>query len=105
MAMALPAAAQTPQPGLKILIPSDDSCAAFVTAMNSDDSAAMLNLGGWALGYWSALVEQTGKDILQNTTSQGLLDRLATECEAQPNTALSSIVAAMGRALLAGQPE
>jgi hypothetical protein len=105
MAMALPAAAQTPQPGLKILIPSDDSCAAFVTAMNSDDSAAMLNLGGWALGYWSALVEQTGQDILQNTTSQGLLDRLATECEAQPNTPLSSIVEAMGRSLLAGQPE
>lgn len=71
--------------------------------MNSEDTAAMLNLGGWALGYWSALAEQSGKDILRETTSEDLLDKLATQCQAQPNTPLSSIVAAIGRALIAGQ--
>lgn len=90
---------------IKILIPSDDSCTAYVTAMNSDDDAAMLNLGGWALGYWSALAEQSGKDILHDTTSQILLDRLATECQAQPNMPMSTIVAAIGRSLLAGLPD
>jgi hypothetical protein len=105
MAMVLPVAAQTPPQGLKILIPSDDSCTAFVTAMNAGDTAAMLNLGGWALGYWSALAVQTGKDILRNTTSQALLDRLATECQAQPNAPMTSIVAAIGRSLLSGLPE
>jgi hypothetical protein len=88
---------------IKILIPSDDSCAAYVTAMNSDDYAAMLNMGGWALGYWSALAEQTDKDILRNTTSEALLDKLATDCQAQPNGAISSFVAEIGRALIAGQ--
>ncbi|HLI20103.1 MAG TPA: hypothetical protein VKV32_03235 [Stellaceae bacterium] len=90
-------------PAIKILIPSDDNCAAYVTAMNSDDRAAMLSLGGWALGYWSALAEQSGKDLLRDASSEALLDKLATLCQAQPNTPMSSIVETIGRELLAGQ--
>lgn len=86
---------------VKILIPSDDSCSAYLAAANSGDRAAMLNLGGWSLGYWSGLAAQSGKDILHDTTSESLLDQLAASCQGQPNTPLSSIVAAIGRALLA----
>ena len=90
------------QQSLKILIPSDDTCTAYVAAMNTEDRPAILNLGGWALGYWSALAEQSGKDILHDTTSEALLDRLATECQAQPNAPMSSIVETIGRSLVSG---
>lgn len=88
---------------IKILIPTDDNCTAYVNAMNSGDRAAMLDLGGWALGYWSALAEQSGKDLLHDTTSEALLDKLATDCQAQPNTPMSAVVETIGRALQAGQ--
>lgn len=100
MALARGAAADS---AIKILIPSDDSCSAYLAAMNSGDRAALLNLGGWALGYWSALAIQSTKDILRDTTSEILLDKLAADCQAQPNTPMSSIAATIGRALLAGQ--
>ena len=105
MATVLSATAQTPPQSLKILIPTDDTCTAYVAAMNTEDRAAMLNLGGWALGYWSALAEQTGRDILRDTTSQALLDRLATECQAQPTTPMSSIVEAIGRSLVSASAQ
>ena len=87
-------------PSIKILIPTDDTCTAYVAAMNTEDRAAMLSLGGWALGYWSALAEQSGKDILHDTTSEALLDRLATQCQAQPAAPMSSVVEAIGRSLV-----
>jgi hypothetical protein len=105
LAALLLTAAAPPLKSLKILVPSNDSCGALVTAMNSGDTAAMLNLGGWALGYWSALAEETGRDILHNTTSEGLLDQLAIDCQQQPNSPMSSLVEAMGRSLVAGLPE
>lgn len=99
MALAHGAAADP----IKILIPNDDNCSAYLAAMNSGDRATLLDLGGWALGYWSALATQSGKDILRDTTSEILLDKLAADCQAQPNTPMSTIAAAIGRALLTGQ--
>jgi hypothetical protein len=89
------------QQGIKILIPSDDTCNAFVAALNSSDPSAMLDLGGWALGYLSGVAQQSGKDILHDVTSQSVMDRIADACQRQPNRALSSIVIDIGNSLLA----
>jgi hypothetical protein len=89
------------QPGIRILIPSDDTCNAFIAALNSSDRAAMLDLGGWALGYLSGLAQHSGKDILHDVTSQSLMDRIADACERQPNRAMSAVVMELGNTLLA----
>lgn len=99
LAIASPSHAQK---GIKILIPSDDTCNAFIAALNSSDRAAMLDLGGWALGYLSGLAQQSGKDILHDVTSQSLMDRIADSCQRQPNRPMSSVVMEIGNSLLAG---
>jgi hypothetical protein len=97
-AIAVPADAQK---GIKILIPSDDTCSAFVAALNSSDRSAMLDLGGWALGYLSGLAQQSGRDLLHDVTSQSLMDRIAEACQRQPSRAMSSVVMEIGNSLLA----
>lgn len=94
-----------PQHGIKLLIPSNDTCAAFVRALNSGDAAGMLNLGGWALGYLSGVAVATDRNILGGRTSEGLMDRLALECQRQPQRSLSAIVQQIARDLLAGGPQ
>jgi len=98
-ALAAPAQAQQ---GIRILIPSDDTCNAFIAALNSSDRAAMLDLGGWALGYLSGLAQQSGKDILKNMTSESLMDRIGDSCQRQPSRAMSAVVMEIGSTLLAG---
>jgi hypothetical protein len=89
------------QPGIRVLIPSDDSCDAFVAALNNGDRATMLNLGGWALGYLSGIAQQSGKNILGQATSESLMDSIAESCQRDPNRAMSAIVMEMGNSLLA----
>lgn len=92
-------------PSIKLLVPSDDNCAAFVTAMNNGDRAAMLSLGGWVLGFMSGVAQETGKDILRGATSEGLFDQLSAECQRDPNKPMSAIVEQMTNSLIAGVPE
>jgi hypothetical protein len=95
------ATASHAQKGIKMLIPSDDTCTAFIAALNSSDRSAMLDLGGWALGYLSGLAQQSGKDLLHDVTSQSLMDRIADVCQRQPSRAMSSVVMEIGNSLLA----
>lgn len=99
VAVALPGHAQK---GIRVLIPREDTCSAFLAAFNGDDRLAMLDLGGWALGYLSGIAQQSGKDILRDVTSESLMDRIADSCQGQPNKPMSSIVMEIANALLAG---
>jgi len=101
LGLAGPSAAQQ---GIHILIPNDDTCDAFIAALNSSDRATMLDLGGWALGYLSGIAQQSGKDILHGTTSEALMDRIAESCQRQPNRAMSAIVMEIANSLLAATP-
>lgn len=101
LVLAAGAAPAGAQKGIKMLIPSDDTCNAFIAALNSSDRTAMLDLGGWALGYLSGLAQQSGKDILHDVTSQSLMDRIADACQRQPSRAMSSVVLEIGNSLLA----
>ena len=98
LAAAAPAAAQK---GIRVLIPREDTCNAFLAAFNGDDRLAMLDLGGWALGYLSGIAQQSGRDILHDMTSESLMDRIAESCQRQPNKPMSSVVIEIGSALLA----
>ena len=89
------------QPGIRVLIPTDDNCNAFIAALNSGDRGTMLNLGGWALGYLSGTAQQSGKNILGQTTSEGLMDRIAESCQRDPNRAMSTVVMEIANSLLA----
>lgn len=102
IAFAAPAYAE---PSIKILVPSDDNCAALVTAMNNGDTATMLSLGGWALGFLSGVAQQTGKDILRSTTSESLLDQLSATCQKDPTKPMSAIVEQMSITLMADVPD
>jgi hypothetical protein len=99
VAMAPPSQAQK---GIRILIPSDDTCNAFINAFNNDDRLALLDLGGWALGYLSGIAQHSGKDILRDVTNEGLMDRIADTCQRQPNKPMSSVVMEIGNSLLSG---
>jgi hypothetical protein len=90
------------QTGIRVLIPSEDTCNAFIAALNAGDRGAVLSLGGWALGYLSGIAQQSGKDILHDVTSEGLMDRIADTCQRQPNRAMSSVVMEIANSLLAG---
>jgi len=103
IALALATASQAQaQKGIRVLIPSDDTCDAFVVALNNGDRSAMLNLGGWALGYLSGIAQQSGKDLLRDVTSEALMDRIAESCQRQPAKPMSSIVMEIANSLLAG---
>jgi hypothetical protein len=97
-ALAAPAFAQS---GIRVLIPSDDSCNAFVAALNSGDRATMLDLGGWALGYLSGIAQHSGKNILGPVTSESLMDKIADGCQRDPNRAMSTVVMELANSLLA----
>ena len=99
LAAAAPAAAQK---GIRILIPRDDTCSAFLAAFDGDDRLALLDLGGWALGYLSGIAQQSGRDILRDMTSEILMDRIADACQRQPNRPMSAIVSEIANSLLAG---
>jgi hypothetical protein len=101
LAVAMPSDAQK---GIRILIPRENTCTAFIAAFNGDDRLAMLDLGGWALGYLSGIAQQSGKDILRDMTSEILMDRIVDACQRQPNKPLSSVVMELANALLAGAP-
>lgn len=92
------------QKGTRILIPSDDTCNAIITALDNGDRGALLSLGGWALGYLSGIAQQSGKDILRDVTNQSLMDRIADTCQRQPNRAMSSVVMEIANSLLAAAP-
>ena len=100
--MTAPVGKARAQTGIKLLMPAEDSCAALVHAMDSGDTTVMLSLGGWAFGFLSGIAQQSGKDILRNTTSQGLLDQLTAACQKSPDKPMSSIVEQLATALLAG---
>lgn len=102
--MAAPVGAARAQTGIKLVMPAEDSCAALVHATDSGDTTVMLSLGGWAFGFLSGIAQQSGKDILRNTTSQGLLDQLTAACQKSPDKPMSAIVEQMAATLMAGAP-
>jgi hypothetical protein len=89
------------QRGIRVLIPSDDTCNAFVAALNSGDRATMVDLGGWALGYLSGVAQQSGKNILGQTTSEAVMDRIAESCQRGPDRAMSAVVMEIANGLMA----
>jgi hypothetical protein len=101
LAVASPSQAQK---GIRVLIPRENTCSAFLAAFNGDDRVAMLDLGGWALGYLSGIAQQSGKDILRDMTSEILMDRIADACQHQPGKPMSSVVMEIANSLLAGAP-
>ena len=101
MALIAVATASEAQKGIRVLIPRENTCSAFLAAFNGDDRLALLDLGGWALGYLSGIAQQSGKDILHDMTSEILLDRIADACQRQPNRPMSSVVMEIANSLLA----
>jgi hypothetical protein len=100
LALAAGAATAQAQPGIRLLIPSDNTCNAFLAALDSGNRTAMLSLGGWALGYLSGIAQQSGKDILHDVASESLMDRIADTCQRQPDRAMSSVVMEIANSLL-----
>ncbi|MGH7035592.1 MAG: hypothetical protein ACREFL_17825 [Stellaceae bacterium] len=100
VALTAPAAAQPP---IKILAPSEDSCAALTAAMDSRDTPKVLSLGGWALGFLSGIAQESGKDILRDATSELVLDRLYESCKAQPARPMTLLVEELAESLAARQ--
>jgi hypothetical protein len=98
VALAAPAAAQQ---RLKILAPSEDSCAALTAAMDARDTAKVLSLGGWALGFLSGIAQESGKDILRDVTGELILDRLYASCKAQPARPMTLLVEELAESLVA----
>jgi hypothetical protein len=101
LALAAVTSSANAQQGIRVLIPSDNTCSAFVTALNNGDRETMLDLGGWALGYLSGVAQQSGKNILAQTTSESLMDRIAEGCQRGPNRAMSAVVMEIANSLLA----
>jgi len=104
LALVLAASPGHAQKGIRILIPREDTCDAFIAALNNGDRAALLDLGGWALGYLSGIAQQSGRDILRDVTSESLMDRIADSCQRQPSKPMSSVVMEIANSLLAGAP-
>jgi hypothetical protein len=98
------AAVPTAKQPIKLLVPSEDTCAAFLKALNSGDTGLTLDLGGWALGFLSGVAQASGKDILGNTTSQALMDRIGEECQGDPSKPISSVVEDLSRSLAGTSP-
>ncbi len=89
------------QQSIKVLTPTDDSCAAFVDAMKTGDPPAkMAALGGWALGFLSGVAQGTGIDILRGATTQSVMSQLYDECSKQPNKPMSLVLEEMARSLV-----
>ena len=102
LALVAIATAADAQQGIKLLIPNEATCSGFLAALDNGDREAMLSIGGWALGYLSGVAEQSGKDILRDTTSEALMDRIAQTCQSQPQREMSSVVIEIANSWLAG---
>jgi hypothetical protein len=88
---------------VRVLTPSSDVCRSFTAAMDASDTAPLLALSGWALGFLSGVAQGTGIDFLRDQDGSKLLVRLYSECSKQPNKLLSFAVEEMANALVAGQ--
>ena len=100
VALAAPASAQQ---RIKILAPSEDTCAALNAAMDARDNGNVLSLGGRALGFLSDIAQESGKDILRDVTSELVLDRLYESCKAQPASPMTLLVEELAESLVARQ--
>jgi hypothetical protein len=89
------------QQNIKILTPTNDSCAIFTTAMDSGDPKVVA-LSGWALGFLSGVAQGTGVDILRGATAEGVMNRLYRDCQKQPGGAVSVVLEEMARSLVTG---
>jgi hypothetical protein len=88
---------------VRVLTPSSDVCRSFTAAMDASDTAPLLALSGWALGFLSGVAQGTGIDFLRDQDGSKLLVRLYSECSKQLNELLSLAVEEMANALVAGQ--
>jgi hypothetical protein len=90
------------QQSIKVLTLTEDTCAAFVAAMDSRDQAKAVGMGGWALGFLSGVAQGTGVDILRGATAGGVTNRLYSVCRDQPGRPMSLVLEEMARSLVIG---
>lgn len=88
------------QQTIKILTPTDDSCAAFITAMEKGDPAKVAALGGWALGFLSGVAQGANVDILRGATAQGVMSRVYSACKQYPGRSMSITLEEMARSIV-----
>jgi hypothetical protein len=90
------------QQSIKILTPTNDTCAAFIQAMEDNDKPAQTaGLAGWALGFFSGVAQGTGKDILRNAQTPDLIQKLYLLCKSDPYRPLSVAAEHMAQSLVA----
>jgi hypothetical protein len=97
LTLASPSGAQQ---SLKVLTPTDDTCAAFVSAMDSGDPPKVAALGGWALGFLSGVAQGAGVDILRGATAESVMNRLYAACHSQPSRQMSLVLEEIARSLV-----
>lgn len=90
----------TAQQAVKILTPTADSCAAFMAAMDSGDPTKVTALGGWALGFLSGVAQGANVDILRGATARGVMNRLYSDCQKQPERPMSVVLEGMAHSLV-----
>jgi hypothetical protein len=103
LAMVILASPAVAQQTIKILTPTDDTCAAFMATIDSaSNPAKTVGLGGWVLGFLSGFAEGAGRDILRGATAEAVMTRLYAACQRQPNRLMSMVLEEMARSLVSG---
>ena len=77
------------QNSIRLLTATNDSCLAFIFAMESAEPSQLLPLAGWSLGFFSGVAQGSGVDMLRNHGADDLMSRLYAVCHRQPKMALS----------------
>jgi hypothetical protein len=90
------------QQSIKVLTLTDDTCTAFMAAIDSGDRNKAVGMGGWALGFLSGVAQGTGVDILRGATAQSVTNRLYSACQDQPGRPMSLVLEEMARSLVIG---
>jgi hypothetical protein len=85
--------------GIKVLTPTNDSCGAFTTAIDTANETQIAVLGGWTIGFLSGAAQGTGIDFLRNEDTALITKLLYDDCSRQPDKLLSLAAEELARSL------
>jgi hypothetical protein len=88
------------QQSIRILTPTNDSCAAYTKAMETGDATTVAAFGGWTAGFVSGVAQGTGIDFLRNEEAEKLFGELYANCLSAPSKLLSLAAEERARALI-----
>jgi hypothetical protein len=88
---------------IRVLTPVKDSCLAYTTALESDDTIMIAVLSGWATGFFSGVAQGSGIDYLRHSDLNSMIKRCLIIAAPKPEKLLRLAAEEIARSMIQEQ--